>query len=84
MQRIRQMTSQMGAVFFYSTAAIAVAFVVWGTVFTDNLAMVAGTLMGYFGRDLSWLYLIMSTFFLAFVIYLAFSCFGKIRLGGEG
>ncbi len=73
----------MGAV-FYVTAAIAVAFVVWGVFFTENLAMVAGTLMGYFVRDLSWLYLMMSTFFLASVLYLAFSRFVKIRLGGEG
>jgi glycine betaine transporter len=82
-QRIQNATSGMGAV-FYVTAAIALAFVVWGVFFTENLAAVAGTLMGYFVADLGWLYLVMTTFFLAFVVYLAFSRYGKIRLGKEG
>ncbi len=58
----------MGTV-FYVTAAISLAFVVWGVVFTENLKSVAGTLMGYFVADLGWLYLILSTFFLAFVVF---------------
>ena len=62
----------MGLV-FYVTLAVAVAFVVWGVGFTGNLQSVAGTLMGYFVRDLGWLYLILATSFLVFVVYLVFS-----------
>ncbi len=77
------MTSRIGAV-SYVTAAVSLAFIAWGVFFKENLKRVAGTLFGYFIQDFSWLYLITSTFFLAFVVFLAFSRYGKIRLGKEG
>ncbi len=83
MQKLQQTTSQMGTV-FYATVAVSLAFVAWGVFFTENLAAVAGVLFGYLVRDLGWFYLVISTFFLVFVLFLAFSRYGKIRLGKEG
>ncbi len=73
----------MGAV-FYITARHRGSLRCVGRDLTENLKSVTGTLVGYFVADLGWLYLIMSTFFLGFVAYLAFSRYGKIRLGKEG
>ncbi len=82
MESIRKLTSQIGTV-FYVTAALSLAVVLWGVLFTDNFDSVTKTLRSSLVSNLSWFYLLMTTFLLAFVIYLAFSRYGKIKLGKE-
>lgn len=77
------MAYRAGAV-FWVTFIVSLAFVAWGVFFKENLTSVSGTLFGYLIRDFSWLYLVISTFFLGFVIFLAVSRYGGIRLGKEG
>ena len=71
---------ELGVV-FYATVAISVVFVALGWLFTvgfgDALATVAGGITMGFG----WMYQLLTAFFLAFAVYLAFSRYGKIRLG---
>lgn len=83
MHRIRQTFSQTGSV-FWVTAALSVAFVVWGYFFTSNFQTVVTAAFGFVISNLTWFYMIATTFFLGFVIVLAFSRYGKIRLGKEG
>ena len=71
---------RLGAV-FWVTVAISAAFVLWGVFFTDNFTSTLGTVVGWITEGLGWLYMLITTFFLAFVIYLAFSRYGKIKLG---
>jgi len=71
---------RLGAV-FWVTVAISVAFVLWGILFTDNFTSTTGTIVGWITEGLGWLYMLITTFFLVFVIYLAFSRYGKIKLG---
>jgi glycine betaine transporter len=71
---------RLGAV-FYVTVAISAAFVLWGVLFTDNFTSATGTVVGWITDGLGWLYMLITTFFLGFVIYLAFSRYGKIKLG---
>src|SRR5918998_1692754 len=82
MQGIRKVTSQVGTV-FWVTIAISLAFVLWGVFLTDNFDRATRAALEFVVADLSWFYLIVTTLFLAFVVFLAFSRYGKIKLGKE-
>src|ERR687894_738735 len=71
---------RLGAV-SWVTVAIAAAFVLWGVLFTDNFTSATAAIVGWITESLGWLYMLITTFFLGFVIYLAFSRYGKIKLG---
>lgn len=58
---------QFGSV-FWITVAISVAFVLWGVLFTDNFTSTTQTIVGGITSGLGWLYMLITTFFLAFVI----------------
>ncbi len=75
-----EQAQRLGTV-FWATVAISAAFVLWGILFTDNFASALGTVVGWITQGLGWLYMLITTFFLVFVIYLAFSRYGKIKLG---
>ncbi len=77
---MRELKSQLGPV-FYISAALALAFVLWGVFFTESMSSVTSTLLGYVVADFGWLYLIATTLFLAFAIYLAASRFGNLKIG---
>ncbi len=76
------MTAQIGTV-FYVTVAISLAFVLWGVFFTGSFDRLTKSALDFVVSDLSWFYLIVTTFFLAFVLFLAFSRYGKVKLGKE-
>src|SRR5215217_1718667 len=61
---------RLGAV-FWVTVAISAAFVLWGVFFTDNFTSTLGTVVGWITEGLGWLYMLITTFFLAFVATLA-------------
>jgi glycine betaine transporter len=71
---------QLGVV-FYITVAISVVFVLFGVLFTEPFGAALGALAGGITTGLGWMYMFITAFFLAFAIYLAFSRYGKIRLG---
>jgi len=74
--------SKIGVV-FYASAAFAAAFLIWGAFFTENLSSVTSATLSFVISSFGWLYLIATTLFLVFLTYLAFSRFGKIRLGKD-
>src|SRR3954454_19009354 len=63
--------------------AISVIFVLWGVFFTDNLARVASTVLGYLIEDFGWVFILSTFAFLVFVVFLAVSRYGRIRLGAD-
>ncbi len=78
MQSTQRMLSQTGSV-FWITAALSAALIVWGVFFTSSFAAAAQAAFDFTTANLSWFYMISTTLFLAFVIWLAFSRYGKIR-----
>jgi len=72
---------QFGSIFFV-TVGISVAFCAAGILFTTPFGDALATTVGWIIDGLGWFYLLVTTFFLVFVLYLAFSKYGKIRLGG--
>jgi hypothetical protein len=75
-----EQVQQFGAV-FYITVAISAVFVLAGVFFTDPFSSALATVVGWITDYLGWLYMLMTSFFLGFAIWLALSRYGKIRLG---
>src|SRR5919202_3455033 len=69
---------------FWTAAVLSALFVAWGILFTDNLAAVFdAVLFNFLVPNFGWVFILSSFGFLAFSVYLAFSRYGKIRLGGQ-
>ena len=68
---------------FVISASIIALFVVIGALFPEQFGSVAGTLFGFTTTNFGWFYLLAVFLIILFLIYLAFSKYGKIRLGGE-
>ncbi len=68
---------------FGIAVGISVLFVLWGVLFTDSLASVASTTLSYLITTYGWVFILVTFGFLVFVGYLAFSRYGKIRLGKD-
>ena len=58
------------------------AFVAFGVFLTDPFAKALRQASGLVIESLGWAFLLLTMGFLVFALYLAFSRYGKIRLGG--
>lgn len=74
--------SNVNSVFVIS-AVIAALVAVWGIIANDSFSAIANWLMQGLQENFSWLYLGAMLFFVLFSVILAFSRFGKIRLGDD-
>lgn len=75
--------STVDVVVFGISVGIAVLFVLWGVLFADNLAAVAGAVLGFLMDSFGWVFILSTFGFLVFAVYLAFSRYGKIKLGAD-
>src|SRR5215212_6357918 len=57
---------------------ISMLFVLWGVFFTDNLSAVASAALGFLIDAFGWVFILATFAFLVFVIFLAFSRYGRI------
>jgi choline/carnitine/betaine transport len=71
-------------VVFGVTAAIAIAFLVWGFVSTAALADVSGRSLTWVMANTGWLFVLSSSACVVFVLWLALGRFGSITLGRDG
>ena len=71
-------------VVFGVTSVIAVLFLVWGFVSTDSLARVSGDSLAWTMANTGWLFVLTSSGFVVFVLWLAMSRYGNITLGRDG
>ncbi|WP_167003130.1 BCCT family transporter [Mumia sp. ZJ430] len=70
-------------VVFGVTSVIAIAFVVWGAVGTDSLSTVANESQNWVIRNTGWFYVLVASYFVVYVIWLAASRYGRIPLGAD-
>jgi len=68
---------------FGLTATIAIAFLVWGFVQTRQLQDVSTTSLDWTMANTGWLFVITSSSFVVFVLWLAMGRFGTITLGRD-
>ena len=70
-------------VVFGVSAVIALAFVAWGFVDTASLGSASDSALGWTVHNLGWLFVLLSSAFVVFVIWLAAGRFGAIPLGSD-
>ncbi|WP_159945170.1 MULTISPECIES: BCCT family transporter [unclassified Nocardiopsis] len=68
------------AIFFVS-AALTIVFVVCAIAFTDTVDAVFGATSGWILTNLGWLYILGVTTFFIFLLWIASSRYGRVRLG---
>ncbi|TPQ16395.1 BCCT family transporter [Streptomyces sporangiiformans] len=71
-------------VVFGVTAALTVAFVIWGAVATDSLESVSGDMLSGLMHNGGWAFMLAASGFVVFALWLAVSRYGRIHLGTEG
>lgn len=73
-------TKKLNKVFLVSAILIAL-FVLWGALAPNSLSNFAGTALEWMITNFGWFYMLITAFFILFVIILAISPYGNIRLG---
>ncbi|MET0449683.1 MAG: BCCT family transporter [Aeromicrobium sp.] len=71
-------------VVFSVTGVIAIGFVVWGLVSTSSLGSASTSAQDWVITNTGWFFVLTSSFFVIFVIWLAASKYGRIPLGQDG
>lgn len=70
-------------VVFGIAAAIAIAFMAWGFINTDGLSSAANSALGWVLDKAGWFFVLTASGFVIYVIWLAVSKYGNIRLGRD-
>ncbi|MGW5384856.1 BCCT family transporter [Nocardia sp. NPDC003963] len=68
---------------FGITSIGSVAFVLWGIIDQDSLATVASNAQSWVITNTGWMFVLVATAFVVYVIWLALSRYGKIPLGAD-
>ena len=68
---------------FFISAAVALAFVLWGVFAAGNLGTVANSVFGWIGEYFGWWYIIAASAFVVVALVLAFGRWGKTKLGPD-
>ena len=68
---------------FYVSLIIVGVMAVWSVALNDSFTVVANAAFKVLTTDFGWLYLISMIIFFGFIVYFAFSKYGKIRLGSD-
>ncbi|WP_104132533.1 BCCT family transporter [Cryobacterium sp. M91] len=71
-------------IIFGITGAIAIAFVVWGFVGRDSLSSTSTGALNWVMEYTGWLFMLVASLFVIFVLWLALGKFGNIPLGKDG
>ncbi|WP_413802239.1 BCCT family transporter [Streptomyces iranensis] len=77
-------TPQTDRVVFGVSAALTLAFVIWGAVATDTLESVSNSMLSGLIHNGGWAFVLTASGFVIFALWLAMSRYGKITLGQEG
>ena len=70
-------------VIFGVSAALVVAFVVWGVASTDTLSSVSAAVLAAVITGGGWAFVLVASGFVVFALWVAFSRYGKIPLGAD-
>ncbi|WP_370614266.1 BCCT family transporter [Mumia sp. Pv 4-285] len=70
-------------VVFGITAAISIAFVAWGAIGTESLSKAASESQSWVITNAGWFYVLVASYFVVYVIWIAASRYGNIPLGAD-
>ncbi|MGE6991958.1 choline BCCT transporter BetT [Pseudomonas sp. NPDC047961] len=74
---------RINPVVFYSSAVAIVLFAIWTMFFTEPSLTVINTVLGWISNTFGWFYFLAVLVYLLFVIVIATTRYGKIRLGPD-
>ncbi|MRG87853.1 BCCT family transporter [Salinibacillus xinjiangensis] len=77
-------TTDKPSIVFYISAILVALFVIWGALSPKSLQDIASQALEWMITNFGWYYMLITAFFVLFVIILAISPYGKIRLGKPG
>jgi choline/glycine/proline betaine transport protein len=66
---------------FIGSALVVLGFLVWGVTAPDNVASVSDSTLSFITRNFEWLYIFGASGFVVFVLWLALSRYGAVKLG---
>ena len=76
--------SRIDPVVFGVTGVIAIGFVVWGLVSTPSLGSASSSAQQWVTTNTGWFFVLASSFFVLYVLWLAASKYGRVPLGEDG
>ena len=68
---------------FYVSAILVTLFVLWGGISPSSLSRGASNALGWMINTFGWFYMLITAFFVLFIVILALSPFGHIKLGKQ-
>ncbi|WP_348762480.1 ABC transporter permease subunit [uncultured Salinisphaera sp.] len=74
---------RLNPIVFYGSAITIIVFSLWTMIFTDQAQSVIALVQGWISNTFGWYYFLTVLIYLVFVLFVAVSRFGKIRLGPE-
>jgi choline/carnitine/betaine transport len=77
-------TGRLDTVVFGIAAVVAVAFLAWGFLAPGNLGSASGSALLWIETNLGWLFVLLASTFVVYVLWLAASRYGRIPLGRDG
>ncbi len=78
-----QSRTRINPIVFYGSSAAILAIAVWAIISPEGASGTIGVLVGWISEWFGWFYILIATLFLAFVIFLALSRYGRTKLGPE-
>lgn len=68
---------------FAISVIVALIVIIYGTFFSDNLVRISDSVMTWVSTNFGWLYIMFVFFLCIFLTWLAFSKYGRIKLGKD-
>ncbi|MCC9198433.1 BCCT family transporter [Arthrobacter sp. zg-Y820] len=81
--RTTETPAKLDKVLFGVTGALAVAFVLWGFFGRESLATSSQTALDWVMKNTGWMFVLLASFFVVYVLWLALGRFGNIPLGKD-
>ncbi|MGH3947560.1 MAG: choline BCCT transporter BetT [Pseudonocardiaceae bacterium] len=75
--------SRINPVVFFGSSAIILAISIWAIITPEGASAAIGTVVGWISEGFGWYYFLAATTFLVFVVFIAASRYGKIKLGPQ-
>ncbi len=83
MSALERVRSHIHPVVAPVSAAVIIAFVIYGAIFSDQAEQVLGDTRVWITETLGWLFISGVVIFLVFLLYLVLSRYGRVRLGPD-
>jgi choline/glycine/proline betaine transport protein len=75
--------NRINPVVFFGSSALIIALSVWAMITPEGAGEAIGTVVEWISHRFGWYYFLAATLFLVFVVFIAFSRYGKIKLGPQ-